>query len=1051
MAFAFGDSYLKLPPITKETSVEGDGENSKRGSSSLVRDNHGLVRLPPIVRLDSVRSSPSSAQSFSARSETTDDYECEMTTRIGSSVNISHKMDILGQGSSKKIRKYVGKREDECRLINEPAVKETSKAERRFFDSEHRTTEEVNMEHFRSKERLRGFQDDEETMLLCRDSGVNRAGSAKFKNSQKLSRSRRLAKSSPELCHRKINLKQSAGALNVRENKDTSLTPPGLSPESFPLASKAPRLSVHDIDGSVVFHLQKVVKNEGKTKRENRGRSQKAGSIRQPPLSTPNSPVCSESANHTEHKQKGRKSLNDITETVKQIIDRRKPSISAPKKQNLIDDASGLKIEGRSCPQSEKEGLRTSTGVSHETDSLLPPQKDEKRHSLYDLQQILSLLQCEVPSGKASPSDSSSAPLTVGDSDKSANASVYDLREFLMLAATAEASSGRQLKNTAANKLRAGYEAQGASSAKLLSPNQGRERVHDSVRKGSVYDLMEFLSLGNASHPSSASTSENSSRSASPRVLISPRGVGTSESLSVSENSAHETRRSSTYDLMEFLSLSRSGANSRPESGQSSASSQGDNLVDSANQRNSDSEGGKNGKESRSLSVYDLAEFLSMTNDVPPLVRVNAASSEDDIIASNSQGNEQSESERNSRDSRSLSVYDLAEFLSMTSDVPPLVRVTTSNEELLTTNPGTDLKQGESERRDIYKEDSLSDLREIHNAMQQEPHTVNTLDAKKEPLPSPSPPKTASSGYASDSPLSTTDSNSLQGNDNTNTRHMSVYDLREFLSLCATQQSTPSQQIPTWFTRKFSSASQSGISIHVTDANNRSLDLETDEVFLPVPGGETNSSESRKRSSVYDLREFLNILNADDSPLRRRLSSVSSSSSKSSESESDFNPSSPKSDTNSAGPGFGVSNGGTAQSRPQLSPRQDSGGNVSLYDLGEFLSLLNTDDSPLRRRLSSTGDVRSPKSDTESLKSPLYSLEEILTVLNEFEQKKVNENTDGDSKTGNGDEISIPVPSLPTRNERTNAQTFPPRKRFPTEKSFNTVPETSDVKARLSL
>lgn len=1042
MAFAFGDSYLKLPPITKESAVESDAENSKSSSCGLVRDNHGLVRLPPIVRLDSLRSTPSSAQSFSVRNEVTDGNECEMTPRLESSVKIAHKMDVFAQGSSKKVHKYVGKREDETKLINESAAKETSKAERHFFNSEHRSTEEESTGLFRSKEKSRGFPADEETTLLYRD----RTGRAKFKNSQKLSSSRRLAKSSPELCHRKINsMKQTAGVMNARENRDISLTSPELYPESCSLASKAPRLSVHDIDGSVLFHLQDMVKNEGKTKREKRGRSQKGGAIRQP-LSTPNSPVCSESANHTEHKQKGRKSLNDITETVKQFIDRRKPSISAPKKQNLIDDASGLKIEGKSCPQGEKEGLRTSNDVSHAAGSLLPPQKDEKRHSLYDLEQFLNLLQREVPSGKASPPGSSNVPLTGSDSDKSSNASVYDLREFLVLAATAEASSGRQLKKTPANKLRAVNETQGGSSPKLLSPNQERERVHDGARKGSVYDLMEFLSLGNTSHPSSASTSENSSRSASPRILISPRGVGTSEWLSVSENSAHETRRSSTYDLMEFLSLPRSGGNSRPESGQSNASSQGDNPANSANQRNAESESGKNSTESRSLSVYDLAEFLSMTTDVPPLVRVNASSQDDNGASNSSLGNEHSETERNSRDSRSLSVYDLAEFLSMTSGVPPLVRVTTSDEEQ-TTNRETDSKPREMERRDIYKKDSLSDLGEIPNVMEQE-HSVNTLDAKKSP---PSPPKTASSGYASDSTLSTTDPNNLQGNDNTNTRQMSVYDLREFLSLYASQQSTPSQQISTWFTRKFSSASQSGISIHVTDANNRSLDLETDEVFLPVPGGETTSSEPRKRSSVYDLREFLNILNADDSPLRRRLSSVSSSSSKSSESESDFNPSSPKSDTNSAGSGFGASNGATVQSRPQLSPRQDSGGNVSLYDLGEFLSLLNTDDSPLRRRLSSAGDIGTPKNDAENLKSPLYSLEEILTVLNEFEQKKVNENTDGDSKAGNGDEISIPVPSLPPRNERSNAQPFAPRKRLSTEKSLNTVPETSDVKARLSL
>ena len=64
MANAFGESYVKLPPITGENAVEIDGENSKRISSGVGRDQHGLVRLPPIVRLDSLRSAPSTAKVF---------------------------------------------------------------------------------------------------------------------------------------------------------------------------------------------------------------------------------------------------------------------------------------------------------------------------------------------------------------------------------------------------------------------------------------------------------------------------------------------------------------------------------------------------------------------------------------------------------------------------------------------------------------------------------------------------------------------------------------------------------------------------------------------------------------------------------------------------------------------------------------------------------------------------------------------------------------------------------------------------------------------------
>lgn len=1032
MAFTFGDSYLKLPPITNESAVEIDGENSKKGSSTRVRDKHGLVRLPPIVRLDSLRSTPLRAQSYSMKSGTkTDESESEMPA-IGSSLKTSTKMGVLQQGSSYQERKYTEKREDQMKLINEPAVKETKEVERRFFDGDHQSKGEENTGRFPSKAGSKMGQSEDEVALLSADSIGKRRGSTMIRKAQKLSRSRRLAKSSPELSNRKITLEQQAGVLYVKGNTVTSRISPELFPESSSRTLNA-RLSVHDIDGSVLSHLRNTAKSEEKPKlREKRSRSQKSCLIRQP-LSTPNSPVCSKSANTTEYKQKGRKSLNDITETVKQFIDRRRPSISLPKKQNLIDNAEGLKIEGKSCPRGEKDDPCPS--ALSPIVSLQPPQVKEKRHSLYDLHQILSLLQDEdlrqPASSNGAPADSSSSASNGSESNKSSNASVNDLREFLKSATAAEASKEKQLKKTPENTLISG-KMQGSPSTNLLPPDKEPERLPaEDARRGSVYDLMEFLSLGSSSHHAgSTSTSQASSRS------TSPRGAGGKRDwLSVGETGSNETRRSSTYDLMEFLSLPRSGASSRPESGKSNASYQSDSSTKSTDHRNDEQKSGRNSREYRSLSVYDLLEFLSMTSDAPALAGVKTSGQGGDTTPCIGR-NGHDETDEISRENRSLSVYDLAEFLSITSGVPPLVRVTTS-EETQGKDKANSTQSVQSDKEGIYKKDSLYDLRETLNVMEEEretgsesadnsPESTSAFDAKpREPCHS-SFPKSCSRGYSSDS---ATEASNLQARDNTNTRQMSVYDLREFLSLYAAQQSTQGHQIPSWFTRKFSSASQSGISIHVTDESNRSLDFETDDVFLPVPGGEPTLSEPPKRGSVYDLREFLSILNADDSPLRRRLSSASSSSCKTSETITEPYLSSTKSDRNSTGSGFDTNNGETAQSRPLLSPRQDSGGNVSLYDLGEFLSLLNTDESPLRRRLSSAGDAggigepRSPKNDSESLKSPLHSLKEILRVSNDLEQKRISESAASDLGAGTGDEISIPVPSLATRNEKTCTKT----------------------------
>ena len=1017
MAFAFGDSYLKLPPISKEGTVELDGEDSKRGSG-IVRDKHGLVRLPPIVRLDSLRSASSASR---LRNETQTvaaaDSESELSTLITPS-KVSHKMETLRHGSSNKFKKYTqAKREDETKLIKDVAVKETSEDEARFIDGEEASHgKQKNRFRLGSNTLLDKSTDDEDLMPLYKESVIRRRGSSTFQTLGKLTRSHRLAKSSPELSNRKINLRRRP------ESTLSSLTS-GLRPTSRSRLSQ-PRLSVHDIDGSVLSHLQNASKIEVKQKEHDKQRQRSnhrwVNDSANQPQSTPSSPVCSESVNK-EIKQKGRKSLNDITDAM-QFTDRRRPSL-APKKQNLIQESEVLKIEGKSCVHNEREKPRDHVPTAGPDDTLHPPKQGEKRHSLYDLQQILTLLQEEnlkrQTSSMASTPRNTSA--TSSASDKPSHASVYDLREFLMQAAAEVSNASAGQTKTKTN-----------SSQHLLLPGQERESAR-SERKGSVYDLMEFLSLGSVAETESNSASENSSRSASPRIMLNPGGPGSNDSLSVATH-AEEGRRSSTYDLMEFLSLSRSGGSSRSDSGQSTPALR---LNDSTGVENDESELGRQKKENRSLSVYDLAEFLSMTSAVPPLVRVTPASDEEQTKAS-ANLTQSPGAMKNDLNMPRQSVYDLREILNV--------------------------MQQEHER----KRESTYNLQEILSKMQQEGDEKSLLASatansnEKDTFATPSPPMTASSGYstASDSATSTS-AKHLEAN--TSNREMSVYDLKEFLSLYASQQSQPNQRqlSATMLRRKFSGVSQSGVSIHVTDESNRSIDSEVfEDVFLPVPGhtGIHPSGPSRKRSSVYDLREFLNVLNDDESPLRRRLSSVSSASSKTSESEpeSDSFENSRKSDSHSA---TASENSTAGSTRPQLSPRQDSGGSMSLYDLGEFLSLLNTDESPLRRRLSSASEimvgegeirVRTPVLSRSESEKGLYSLEEILTLMNDLEQKRINENTSGELAVDSGEEISIQVPTLPPKTDKINTQPLSSKKRLQSQRSLKSVPETSEVKSNLS-
>ena len=1025
MANTFGESYGKLPPITGENAVEIDGENSKRISSGVGRDQHGLVRLPPIVRLDSLRSASSTAQVFT---NAPGENKTDMSTQ-GTNLKFSQKMDVLRRQSAKQLRKHkTEKPEDEKKLISSVAVKETDEVDTNVFDCVDWSYHHEKARLFKPKERSRG---NYEALAPSKDSLTSRRGSASVikDSAAKLSRSRRLAKSSPELFYRKINLKSRTSG-NVNDDNVTSPST-ALSADSYWHRPQA-RLSIHDIDGSVLSHLQSTLKsNEKKTKRKKPVRSQTDGKSSYQPLSTPNSPVCSESANN-ERKEKGRRSLNDITEAVKQFVDRRRPSISLPRKQNLVEETVKLKIEGKSCPQAETTaGDRTLAFSIVASPRFRSPQNKEKRASLYDLQQILGLLQKDDV--KHQSSSTSLSPevdnAQSGRSSQSRNASVYDLKEFRKLTVAAgETSTEKEMKKQSGNKAREIKTPENTTSPVFLSPKQEMGPRHlDDARKGSVYDLKEFLSLGNAVDSNSLSTSENASRSTSPQIVFSPLN---SKQLLPSFTQPTEARRSSTYNLMEFLSLPQSGGISRPQSGQSYPSSQGDNAK-SDNRELNVTETDRDGREARSLSVYDLAEYLAMTSGVPPLVRV-ISSAEDQTEKKTNSKSLGASGVDNGNTYKRESVYDFWEMLNIMQQEHEAKRESTHNlPEIL-----------------AYFHREASSKEPEHPTST---HCENSHEDKTGPFlvnsSPPSPGASVSSGYSSDSPSSgvqQTDSKGVEVNHNTSPRQMSVYDLKEFLSLYASQKNTPNHQLLPAFRRKFSNISQSGISIHVTDEWNRSLDLETDDVFLPVPAKVEAKSPQNKRSSVYDLREFLDLLNADESPLRRRLSSVSSASTKSSESEPEsFQPEQKTPDAYSP-------NQNPASPRPGLSPRQDSGGNVSLYDLGEFLSILNTDESPLRRRLSSASDFATQDDSSSQAedfeKTPLYSLGEILSVLNDFEQKKVNENAADERRLGSEDEISITVPLLPQKKEKASVQALATRKCLLTspQKSLSSVRETSE-------
>ncbi|KAK3741551.1 hypothetical protein QZH41_002933 [Actinostola sp. cb2023] len=420
-------------------------------------------------------------------------------------------------------------------------------------------------------------------------------------------------------------------------------------------------------------------------------------------------------------------------------------------------------------------------------------------------------------------------------------------------------------------------------------------------RRGSTYDLLGFLSLnakGKTGKEQSCQGETSETPAPSHFLFPGPNETGKAEEL----------RRSSAYDLIEFLSLRQNEENLKSESNQSqSRQSQPVSLRLPSEDPDQDP--------SRKGSIYNLEEFLDLSHKnistVPKVLHKETGPSENALLSPRLPS---------TLNFKRDSIYDLQEFLGILQKEAEETRLPLKPTEKDLTKDG-----------DAASDDSTT---EVTNPHLQKDKSIDADALKPEEL------------YKN--------------------RSLSIYDLRDFLSLYAAQsQSNVGNQLR----RKPSEISQSSIMINVSEDEHGNSNV--DDVFLAVP---VEGSSVRKRSSiasVAELNELLTILN--DTTRKKSISD---------------------------------------RGAPTPVSRHDSGGAKSFCDLGEFLSVLNSDNSPLRRRLSSISGrgSRCPSSlsrNDSSGSSSLYDLEEFLAVLNDSGQRK-EENA----------EISIPVPQLPSRLDR---------------------------------
>ena len=1088
MAFSSGDSFTKLPPIKREEEPDDkhDGENPDKQTSTahlpgLNRKKHGLVRLPPIVHLDSFQSlvnkTPSrEADELPFSGQLTVDYAGQQDETFGqtncfrteSSPSFAYSSFKNESDEDKKPARVKNGSEDEIFVAD--ALKTASK--------ENTDLNYVSGRGVKSALRKLKLRKDEAHYMQLHDSGndnnINRP-SKQLELSDattKLHRGRKFAKFSPNLA--KSNTKSPVIKCKSLTSQQTDCEGPQLTTNGVSCETEKRRnyasgfmkgvVSLSEPKNSLESHKNaNFIEQLSNGRLVTRGRKLgQQNRIISDAKSTPTSPVFNGgTSKETVHETRARGSLDSATELLI-TVPSRKSSLAPPQAQNFIktEESKKLCVKGKSFAPSERAnqsrisgietGLRRNTRAAN---SSHVEQPSGKRASVYNLEQILSILNTE----ESSKSPNSNSPEFYGSSSSNARdsraASIYNLNEFLLLHSPAKSPDPPPNRSPLSP----------SNSFLSVEPSTSSDQ-HEDSRRLSAYNLFEFLQLH------SPGSSQRASRSVTP--TDAEPGQTTPKSSSVPsvnvlkiprQESDSESRRSSMYDLIEFLSLNRQVPNSNCKQNDSKGSFS-NNASDKQSTKLSLPETADS-KSVRSASVYDLKEFLTMNSSQPQSqTHKESEGNKSSAVSPNTsdkghgtsvhnhtefarditevrppnqhkttkmRGNTHATSHENLQDSstkneRSASIYDLREFLSLKSAIPTeRVEKTSLGESgigskisrkkaALLTPEGVLSHGAEAKRGSVYN------LHEFLQVLQDEANKSNDSAPNLETYPSPAhskatkedrPDSRTSSGYSTasaDSPTNGTQP-SARGPLQTLQPSLSQVSPDDLIDLLGTMHAP---QIA--LGRKPSSISL------LSGAG--SLDG-PDDVFLCVPGTD------RKRSSVYDLNEFLNLLNTEESPLRRRLSSVLS------RKQSEDN----------------------LPVTPEPLSRHDSGGVKSLYDLSEFLSVLNKDDSPLRRRLSSasssTGGDRSgdqtPLQHQDSGELTFYSLDEILTALNDIASKE-SESSQDDAQT---DEISIPVPNLAysknVAEKRDSGTTRTPlRKRISgSSRALKSVPECREVKA----
>lgn len=826
MDSGFGDqSYPKLPPIRKGSVKETRTSRNNDGSSSgFSRETHGLVRLPPIIRVDNMAPSPDPPENFNIRNE--EEFEHSESSRFSKTKSDEH---IFGHNQNLE-----NHRNKEFNRRSEPTkrqiIQETTNNSSEFITDGHLDHNDSRKTSYFEHDKVSygSRRDSKPASLLSTNHGESyrkRRGSLIISETEKpLHRGRRLAKSSPDLSStRKQYYSPVRGTKPVDRGRNDF--------ESLH----------HDNEFTHTLLQRSKIPNRNLTQKQS---SKNRWDFPTQPQSSPCTPVIQLINDESAPRETQRNSLGDIYTGVPK---ERRPSINTRQKLPPKDVPKiGLMVEGKTCPQNERLTPRVSSPRPAKDSFLRIPQAQGKRDSLYDLEQILSLLNIEKGAGK---------------SVDVRRSSTYDLQEFLEM-------SRPNSDSTSTDNL----TKQSAKQPSDLLNTAGIEQPTDN-RKGSTYDILEFLSLNAKARgielgSQAGSKTENPTATATaPSHFLFP-DVGTSTA---------EQRRSSAYDLMEFLSLSRQQNEETSITNQPQRPSLKPSLLQQPPQKTSLSNSLESPTVDESLrkgSIYDLQEFLNMSDQNNSTVArdKDTGPQPSPLLSPRLPSNFKFKRE---------SIYDLQEFLGVLQNESELKRNTAKEKEQNTENNQPDTNQVLCTDTDSLKPD--------------EPPHKN--------------------------------------------RSLSVYDLREFLSIYSAQ-SQPN--VGNQLRRKPSEISQSSIMINVTEDEygNGSVD----DVFLAVPveggAGRKRSSitsvaelnellniindSTRKKSisdapapltrhdsggtrSLLDLGEFLSVLNADSSPLRRRLSSVSD----------------------------------RGNRCPSSLSRNDSSGGSSLYDLEEFLSVIN--------------------------------------------------------------------------------------------------------------